>query len=247
VQQAAGRPAGTNDAGLANRIQVVQATAARTPVGAGAAINLAVPQPAEPGDGKSPTIGHGLFDSGSAPAAVTGASPVPLGALTGGVGGSPQSPGPSSAAGLSPSPFAGQTPAVPATATALAASVMAMSQSGQSTAVLRLDPPGLGSLSIHIALTANATVNVVFVPSVPQTAQLIHSALPDLHHAMASAGLSLGETQVGGGAGGNPNGQARNQTGDGSRFAQTTMLSRATSGADPALAKDALRGARAVA
>lgn len=218
-----------------------------TSEGASPAVNRAAPQPAGAGADKSPANGRGLFADGSAPAATTAADPAALGTATAGIGGNAQAPGMTSATVQSQPLMPSQSHAIPATATALAASVVAMAQSGQSTSVLRLDPPGLGALSIHIALTANATVNVVFVPSVPQTAQMIHSALPDLHHAMASAGLSLGEAQVGGGTGGNANGQARNQTGDGNRVAQTTILSRTSSEAGPALAKEALRGARAVA
>lgn len=249
---AAGETAGLDVTALGNRPQATQATtmtpiAARTPMGTGPALNLAVPQLAVKAEDNAPAIGHGLFASGSAPAAVIATSPAPFAVVAAGSGGIPQPLGPSSVAGMSQPPFPGQAPIVPATATALAASVVAMSQNGQSTSVLRLDPPGLGALSIHIALTANATVNVVFVPSVVQTAQLIHSALPDLHHAMAAAGLSLGEAQVGGGTGGNPNAPGHNRTGDESRAAQTTILSRIASEADRAIAKDALRGARAVA
>ncbi|WP_325352637.1 flagellar hook-length control protein FliK [Acidisoma sp.] len=250
LRPTSGAAASTDGAALADRAQAARATLATTTPGrVGPTANLAIPQPAGPGDRNSPTIGHGLFGSGSAPApaAVTGGSPFPLAAPTPGAGGSPQLQGAASLAGLSQPPLGGQPPAIPATATALAASVVAMSQSGQSTTVLRLDPPSLGALSIHIALTGNATVNVVFVPSVPQTAQLIHGALPDLHHAMASAGLNLGEAQVGGGAGGSPNGQAGHQTGERTSFAQTAILSRTASEAEPAPVKDGLRGARAVA
>jgi flagellar hook-length control protein FliK len=91
--------------------------------------------------------------------------------------------------------------AVPATPTALAATVVAMTGSGHSSTVLRLAPPDLGTLSIHVAYAADASVNLVFVPSTSQTAQLLGSGMDGLRHAMATAGLTLGQTQIGGGGG----------------------------------------------
>jgi flagellar hook-length control protein FliK len=78
-----------------------------------------------------------------------------------------------------------------------------MQRSGNNTATLRLDPPGLGELAVHISQSPSAQVNVQLIPSVPQTAQLLNANLMDLRHAMTAAGLTLGQTQVGGnGAGG---------------------------------------------
>jgi flagellar hook-length control protein FliK len=91
---------------------------------------------------------------------------------------------------------------VPATPTALAATVVAMTGSGHSSTVLRLAPPDLGTLSIHVAYAADASVNLVFVPSTSQTAQLLGSGMDGLRHAMATAGLTLGQAQIGSGAGG---------------------------------------------
>jgi flagellar hook-length control protein FliK len=73
-----------------------------------------------------------------------------------------------------------------------------MHQSGQNNLTLRLDPPGLGSLSIHLA-SSQAGVNVLFVPSAAPTAQLLTQNLDGLRSAMATAGLTLGQAQVGGG------------------------------------------------
>ncbi len=92
---------------------------------------------------------------------------------------------------------------VAASPSALAAAIVAMQRSGNSTATLRLDPPDLGELAVHISLSQSAQVNVQLIPSVPQTAQLLNANLMDLRHAMTAAGLTLGQTQVGGnGAGG---------------------------------------------
>jgi flagellar hook-length control protein FliK len=100
-------------------------------------------------------------------------------------------------------------PPVPATASptppitqpsaaGLAAAVTAMHQSGQSGAVLRLDPPGLGDLSVHVALGQNGQVNVLFVPSTLVAATAIQNNLPSLGTALAQSGLTLGQAQVGG-------------------------------------------------
>jgi flagellar hook-length control protein FliK len=81
---------------------------------------------------------------------------------------------------------------------ALAASVTAMHQSGQSGAVLRLDPPGLGNLSVHVALSGQGQVNVLFVPDSSAGAQALQSGLGGLAQSMAQSGLTLGQAQVGG-------------------------------------------------
>jgi flagellar hook-length control protein FliK len=86
-----------------------------------------------------------------------------------------------------------------------------MQRSGNSTATLRLDPPDLGELSVHISLSASAQVNVQLIPSVPQTAQLLNANLMDLRHAMTAAGLTLGQTQVGGNGTGGNQGQGTGQ------------------------------------
>jgi flagellar hook-length control protein FliK len=81
---------------------------------------------------------------------------------------------------------------------ALAATVTALHQSGQNGAVLRLDPPGLGHLSVQVGLNTQGQVNVLFVPSTADAAQALHAALPQLGNAMAQSGLTLGQAQVGG-------------------------------------------------
>jgi Flagellar hook-length control protein FliK len=81
---------------------------------------------------------------------------------------------------------------------ALAATVTALHQSGQSGTVLRLDPPGLGHLSVQVRLSAQGQVNVLFVPSTADAAQAIQASLPGLGAAIAQSGLSLGQAQVGG-------------------------------------------------
>jgi flagellar hook-length control protein FliK len=64
--------------------------------------------------------------------------------------------------------------------------------------VLRLDPPGLGHLSIQVGLNTQNQVNVTFAPSNAAAAQALQTALPGLGSAMAQSGLSLGQAQVGG-------------------------------------------------
>jgi flagellar hook-length control protein FliK len=83
-------------------------------------------------------------------------------------------------------------------AAGLAAAVTAMHQSGQSAAVLRLDPPGLGDLAVHVALGAGGQVNVVFIPSTPAAAAALQGNLNGLGTALAQSGLTLGQAQIGG-------------------------------------------------
>lgn len=113
-----------------------------------------------------------------------------------------------------PSPPVATSPAVAtvadsegiaATPAALAASITAMHRNGQTSATLRLDPPGLGTLSIHLALGHAETggaghVNLLMVPAVTQTAQLLNSGIDSLRQALAAAGLTLGQAQIGQGS-----------------------------------------------
>ena len=158
-------------------------------------------------------------------------------------------------AGASASGVAGSITAVPSTATAtssghtpatpdgMAASIVAMYRSGQSSLVLRLDPPGLGTVSVHMALGADTAVNVLFVPTVPQTAHLLQAGLGDLRQAMAASGLTLGQAQIGGGAGGSTSGgNPGTQSGAASRQAATAIIP-----AEPVQSGDTARGARALA
>jgi flagellar hook-length control protein FliK len=101
---------------------------------------------------------------------------------------------------------------VAATPSALAAAVTAMHQAGQASTVLRLDPVGLGALSVHIGLGAQGQVNVLFVPGTAQAAQLLNAGMGDLRHAMAASGLMLGQAQVGGQSNGQSSGQNSGQS-----------------------------------
>jgi len=124
----------------------------------------------------------------------------------------------------------------------MAASIIAMYRSGQPSLVLRLDPPGLGSVSVHVALGGNADVNVLFVPSVAQTAHLLQTGLGDLRQAMAASGLTLGQAQIGGGGGGTSGGNSQPRYGTMSGTAVTP-----TAPAETSLPDNGARGARAIA
>jgi len=80
----------------------------------------------------------------------------------------------------------------------LAATVSAMHQAGQSGTVLRIDPPGLGNLSVHVGLGQQGQINVLFVPDSAAGAQALQSGLSGLSQAMAQSGLTLGQAQIGG-------------------------------------------------
>jgi len=113
-------------------------------------------------------------------------------------------------------------------ATALAATVTAMQQAGQSHTVLRLDPPGLGNMSIHLSLGQQGQVNVLFMPDTSAGAQALQSGLGGLGQSMLQAGLTLGQAQVGGqfGQGAHGFGQnARQWQGGGTSASQTKASS----------------------
>jgi flagellar hook-length control protein FliK len=145
------------------------------------------------------------------PAKLTPATPA-VGALLS-VGGAAA---PSATAGAAPAAPPSGT-GVPVTPDGLAAAITAMQQAGQNSAVLQLDPAGLGALSVHVALGHNAQINVQFVPAIAQTAQLLSNGLDGLRQAMAASGLTLGQVQVGGG-----------QTGGGRRDDRPAPSGRAT-------------------
>jgi flagellar hook-length control protein FliK len=139
----------------------------------------------------------------------------------------------------------GHTPATP---DAMAASIVAMYRSGQSSLVLRLDPPGLGTVSVHLALGGNADVNVLFVPAVAQTAHLLQTGLGDLRQAMAASGLTLGQAMIGGGGAGGGSaggGTSANQGRHSGTTVRTAMAVAPTSETAPP--ETAARGARAIA
>lgn len=98
---------------------------------------------------------------------------------------------------------------VAATPAALAAAITAMHRNGQPSAVLRLDPPDLGALSVHVAVGHDSRINVLFIPAAPQTAQILNQGLDGLRVALAASGFSLGQSDVAGdGRGGGQSYQA---------------------------------------
>ncbi|SAI02859.1 flagellar hook-length control protein [Bordetella ansorpii] len=69
-------------------------------------------------------------------------------------------------------------------------------QRGQHTAELRLDPPDLGPLRVTLSLSDGvATAN--FMSAHASVRQALESALPQLQQALADAGISLGQADVG--------------------------------------------------
>lgn len=92
----------------------------------------------------------------------------------------------------------GAAPLTPPSAAGLAAAVTAMHQAGQNGALLRLDPPGLGDLSVHVALGQSGQVNVLFIPSSQAASSVLQNNLSGLGSALAQSGLTLGQAQVGG-------------------------------------------------
>ncbi len=200
--------------------------AATTPVAVAVAQTGAAPV-------STPTSASGLVTTGL---------PASTGTITGAAANGAAGSSPTATAAATATPH-GYTQATP---DAMAASIVAMYRSGQSSLVLRLDPPGLGSVSVHVAIGSNADVNVLFVPAVAQTAHLLQTGLGDLRQAMATSGLTLGQAQIGGGAsGGGTSGGGSNP---GTRASTPNRI--AAGGATPAESArpdSVTRGARAIA
>jgi len=84
-------------------------------------------------------------------------------------------------------------------AAGLAAAVTAMTREGKNALSMKLEPPALGTLSIHLAVGDDAKVNVLLVAAVPQTAQAFSAGADDLRQAFVNAGIDLGQLNIGGG------------------------------------------------
>ena len=69
-------------------------------------------------------------------------------------------------------------------------------QQASHTAELRLDPPELGPLRVTITLS-DGVAQASFVSSHAAVRQALEAALPQLHQALAQAGISLSQTNVG--------------------------------------------------
>jgi flagellar hook-length control protein FliK len=65
-----------------------------------------------------------------------------------------------------------------------------VTQNGRTEFHLRLDPPELGSVQVHVTATANSLV-ARFVVGQESTHQLLQSQLPAMRQALAEAGLSF--------------------------------------------------------
>lgn len=70
------------------------------------------------------------------------------------------------------------------------------SGSGQQTAELQLNPPGLGPLKVTLSLNEHQ-VQAMFVSAHPQVRSAVEAALPELRTLLADSGISLGQTSVG--------------------------------------------------
>ncbi len=72
----------------------------------------------------------------------------------------------------------------------------------QQLASLKLNPPQLGPLEVHLQLD-NGQVNAQFVSPHQAVRQALESAMPQLHDLFAGAGMSLAQASVGSGGGRN--------------------------------------------
>jgi flagellar hook-length control protein FliK len=73
-----------------------------------------------------------------------------------------------------------------------------MAKNGEQRVELRLTPANLGPLQIQLHLDADKTsANLIATVASPEVRQAIEDALPRLREMLASAGVALGDTQVG--------------------------------------------------
>lgn len=79
---------------------------------------------------------------------------------------------------------------------ALGQHVLHMSRTGQETAELQLNPPGLGPLKVSLIINENQ-IQAAFVSTHASVRAAVEAALPQLRAAMADGGISLGEASVG--------------------------------------------------
>jgi flagellar hook-length control protein FliK len=94
---------------------------------------------------------------------------------------------------------------------ALGEKIVWMARNDQQQASLRLHPAHLGPLQIQLHLEADKA-SASFLATTPEVRQAIEEALPRLREMLASAGITLGETQVGE--------QSRQENGFGEAFLQ---------------------------
>ena len=71
-----------------------------------------------------------------------------------------------------------------------------MAKNDQQTAQINITPPQLGPVQITLNLNGDSA-NVLFASPHAEVRQAIESSLPQLREMLASAGISLGESNVG--------------------------------------------------
>ena len=105
----------------------------------------------------------------------------------------------------------------PAWDQALGQKIVWMSQGGEQTATLNMNPPDLGPMQVVLSVTNNqATVD--FTAAQPEVRAALESALPRLREMMSESGVQLGQANVGAGSQQQSAGfGAQNRGGSGSR------------------------------
>lgn len=127
----------------------------------------------------------------SPPQTATAPSPAPGTPLTATL------PAPAVAAASQPSPAVAPTavPVAEQLTRAFVAQAEVVQRAGQTNFHLRLDPPQLGSVQIHLTATEH-TVSARIVVAQEGTRQLLESTAQHLRQGLADAGLSLGSFDV---------------------------------------------------
>lgn len=108
---------------------------------------------------------------------------------------------------------------------------------------LRLDPPGLGMVRVHLRLTDDA-VSVRFIAGDEAVTRLLESQLPDLRQSLAERGLAFTQCNVTCGGGQQQAFDFQQQSADRTVFAPSRLVSRTWSSASPVQRSSIARGDR---
>ena len=78
---------------------------------------------------------------------------------------------------------------------ALSQQLVSLSQLGNQSVALELNPPGLGPLKVSLSMS-DQQMQAVFVSAHQSVRSAIEAALPELRANLANSGISLGDTSV---------------------------------------------------
>jgi flagellar hook-length control protein FliK len=105
----------------------------------------------------------------------------------------------------------------------LAVAIAAKSVAGSKTFDIRLDPPELGRVDVHLTVDNDSKVQATVVADHPHTLELLQRGSQDLERALKDAGLSLSNNSLNFSL----KGEGRQGDGGGASMARTRSLTSA--------------------